>query len=292
VDGRIVQLTQPLESAQTVEILTAKEAKPSRDWLNPGMGYLKTSNARSKVRQWFKHQNYNEHVDIGRSSLERELNRLGVESPDLLQEAKRQNFTKIDDLYAAIGRGDLSPIHLALGIRSRQIPVDDSDLFHPRRRHHEVKKKKGSEVVVEGVGNLMTHIAHCCKPVPYDPIIGFITRGHGITVHRRDCPIIRKMDPSAHDRLAQVNWSEEYRDSSYQVDIQVIAHDRKGLLRDISSILTNEGIDLTGVNTRSDRRTDQASMRFTIEISDMEQLSMILGKIAQLSDVLEVKRRV
>jgi GTP pyrophosphokinase len=244
------------------------------------------------VRQWFKHQNYNEHVHIGLGSLERELSRLGVDSPDLQQEVKRHNFTKVNDLYAAIGRGDLSPVNLALGIRNRQTPVDDSELFHPRRRHHEAKKKKGSEVVVEGVGNLMTHIAHCCKPVPYDPIIGFITRGHGVTVHRRDCSIIKKMSPSMHDRLANVNWSEEYVDSSYQVDIQVIANDRKGLLRDISSILTNEGIDLTGVNTRSDRRTDQASMRFTIEISDMGQLSMILGKIAQLSDVLEVKRRV
>lgn len=292
VDGRIVQLTQPLQSAQTVEILTAKEAKPSRDWINPGMGYLKTSTARSKVRQWFKHQNYNEHVHIGQSSLERELSRLGVESPDLLQEAKRHNFTKTDDLYAAIGRGDLSPVHLALGMRSRQTPVNDSDLFHPRRRQHESKKQKGSEVVVEGVENLMTHIAHCCKPVPYDPVIGFITRGHGVTVHRRDCPIIKKMSPSMHDRLAQVSWSEDNEDSNYQVDIQVIANDRKGLLRDISSILTNEGIDLTGVNTRSDRRTDQASMRFTIEISNMEHLSVVLGKIAQLSDVLEVKRRV
>ena len=292
VDGRIVQLTQPLQSAQTVEILTAKEAKPSRDWLNPGMGYLKTSTARSKVRQWFKHQNYNEHVHIGQTSLERELSRLGVASPDLQQEVKRHNFTKANDLYAAIGRGDLSPVHLALGMRSRQTPVDDSDLFHPRRRQHVDKKKKGSEVVVEGVDNLMTHIAHCCKPVPYDPIIGFITRGHGVTVHRSDCSIIRKMSPSMHDRLAQVSWSDDYEDSIYQVDIQVIANDRKGLLRDISSILTNEGIDLTGVNTRSDRRTDQASMRFTIEINNMEHLSMVLGKIAQLSDVLEVKRRV
>jgi len=292
VDGRIVQLTQPLKSAQTVEILTAKEAKPSRDWLSPGMGYLKTSNARAKVRQWFKLQNYSEHVHIGRSSLERELNRLDIESPDLMQEAKRHNLNKIDDLYAAIGRGDLSPVHLALGIRSRQDPVDlGSELFHPRPRHNEIKKS-GSEVEVEGVSDLMTHIAHCCKPVPYDPIIGFITRGHGITVHRRDCSIIKKMSPSVHDRLAQVSWSEERSDSSYQVDIQVVANDRKGLLRDISAILTNEGIDLTGVNTKSDRRTDQASMRFTIEISSMRHLSMILGKIAQLSDVLEVKRRV
>ncbi len=292
IDGRIAQLTHPLESGQMVEILTAKEGKPSRDWLSPRMGYLKTANARAKVRQWFKQQNYDDHVRIGQTSLERELTRLGIEGPDLQQEAKRHNLKKIDDLYAVIGRGDLSPVHLALGIRNRQAPVaEESDQVRLHRRHHGAKKS-GSEVVVEGVGDLMTHIAHCCKPVPGDPIIGFITRGHGITVHRRDCPIIKKVSPTMSDRLAKLNWSDEYIGSSYQVDIQVLANDRKGLLRDISSILTNEEIDLSAVNTKTDRRTDQASMRFTIEIRDMEQLSTVLGKIAQLSDVLEVRRRI
>ncbi len=292
IDGRIAQLTQTLESGQMVEVLTAKEGKPSRDWLSPRMGYLKTANARAKVRQWFKQQNYDEHVQIGQSSLEREMTRLGMGGLDLLAEAKRHNLTKIDDLYAAIGRGDLSPVHLALGIRRRQEPATEASDQVKLRRRHGIAKKHGSEVVVEGVGNLMTHIAHCCKPVPRDPIIGFITRGHGITVHRRDCSIIKRIPQSMQDRLTQVSWSEERAGSSYQVDIQVLANDRKGLLRDISSILTNEEVDLTGVNTKSDRRTDQALMRFTIEISDMEQLSTVLGKIAQMSDVLEVKRKV
>lgn len=292
VDGRIVQLTHPLASAQTVEILTSKESNPSRDWLSPRMGYLKTSNARSKVRQWFKHQNYDENVILGQSSLERELARLGIVAPDLLSEAKNHNLTKIDDLYAAVGRGEISPVHLAIGIRSRQMPTQEVDRPILPRRRGQVIRKRENEVVVEGVGDLMTHIANCCKPVPYDPIVGFITRGRGVTVHRRDCPMIRKVGPSLGDRLANVVWSRRPEASSYQVDIQVIASDRKGLLRDISSILTNEDVDLTGVNTKSDKRSDQAVMRFTIEITDMEQLSMILGKIAQLPDVLEVKRRI
>ncbi len=292
IDGRIANLTQNLESGQMVEILTAKEGRPSRDWLSPRMGYLKTANARAKVRQWFKQQNYDEHVHIGHGSLERELVRLGIGTPDMQLEVERHNFKKVDDLYAAIGRGDISPVHLALGIRSRQAPVAKyTDLIQPPR-HRAPKKGKGSEVLVEGVDDLMTHVALCCKPVPYDPIVGFITRGHGISVHRRDCPVIKKIDPDMQERLVRVNWNEEYGDVSYTVDIQVIANDRKGLLRDISSVITNEEIDLTGVNTRSDRRTDQASMRFTIEIRNMEQLSRVLGKIAQLSDVLEVKRKV
>jgi len=145
---------------------------------------------------------------------------------------------------------------------------------------------------VEGVEDLMTHIGRCCKPVPYDPIIGFITRGRGVTVHRNDCSIIRKMDASTRDRLVAVMWNDGPSKSAYQVDIQVVASDRKGLLRDISAILTNEDVDLTGVNTRSDRRSDCAVMRFTIEITDMEQLSLIMRKITQLQDVQEVKRRI
>ncbi|MCP4127389.1 MAG: GTP diphosphokinase [Gammaproteobacteria bacterium] len=292
VDGHITQLTMPLESGQMVEILTAKQGEPSRDWLTPRMGYLKTSSARAKVRQWFKHQNYSEHLQIGQASLERELTRLGIECPSLLEEAKRHNYQKVEDLYAAIGRGEISPVQLAVGIRSRVAPAEESGAVElPRRRRHSSRKGEG-EVIVEGVGELMTHIARCCKPVPYDPIVGFITRGRGVTVHRNDCSMIRKMDKSVQGRLVSVVWDEGQGGSSYQVDIQVVASDRKGLLRDISAILTNEEVDLTGVNTRSDRRSDSAVMRFTIEITDMEQLSLILGKIAQLQDVLEVKRRV
>jgi len=292
IDGRIVQLTQPLESGQIVEILTAKQGEPSQDWLSPKLGYLKTASARAKVRQWFKQQNYSDHVQIGHSSLEREFTRLGIESPDLLKEAKRHNFQKVEDLYAAIGRGEISSAHLATGISSRQVPLEEiSEVELPRRRRHRSKQAE-SEVVVEGVEDLMTHIGRCCKPVPYDPIIGFITRGRGVTVHRNDCSIIRKMDASTRGRLVAVMWNEGPSKSAYQVDIQVVASDRKGLLRDISAILTNEDVDLTGVNTRSDRRSDCAVMRFTIEITDMEQLSLILGKIAQLQDVLEVKRRI
>ena len=292
IDGRIVQLTQPLESGQMVEILTTKQGEPSRDWLSSKLGYLKTASARSKVRHWFKRQNYSEYVQIGHGSLERELTRLGIESPDLLEEAKRHNLNKVDDMYAAIGRGEMSPVHVAVGIRSRQAPLEDpAEIELPRRRWRS-GKQGASEVIVEGVEDLMSHIARCCKPVPYDPIVGFITRGRGVTVHRNDCSIIRKMSEPMRGRLVDVVWREGQGQSSYQVDIQVIASDRKGLLRDISAILINEDVDLTGVNTRSDRRSDCAVMRFTIEIIDMEQLSLILRKIAQLQDVQEVKRRI
>ena len=290
VDGRMVQLTQPLENGQVVQILTAKGGTPSRDWLSPHLGYLRTSSARSKVRQWFKRQDFQDHVKIGHASLEREFTRLGVEFPDLIQEAARHNFHKPETLLAAIGRGEISPLQIATETREQERVAGDEVYVVPHRKRHRGEKRLQSEFVVEGVGDLMTHIAHCCKPVPHDPIIGFITRGRGITVHRADCYVMQKLDESQHERLADVVWSDQPAEASYQADIQVVASDRKGLLRDITSILTSTEVDMTGVNTKSYSRTDRAVMRFTIEVADMQQLSMVLGRIAQLPDVLEVKR--
>jgi len=147
-------------------------------------------------------------------------------------------------------------------------------------------------VVVEGVDNLMTHLAHCCKPVPYDGIVGFITRGRGITVHRSDCSTLRNLGDQEQARLVNVAWAMQPADASYQVDIRVVAGDRKGLLRDISSILTNEEVDVISVSTQSNRKTDRANMRFTVEVVSIRQLSRILEKISQLPDVIEVHRLV
>ncbi|MET0093164.1 MAG: ACT domain-containing protein, partial [Sedimenticola sp.] len=162
-----------------------------------------------------------------------------------------------------------------------------------RKRGPKKKSRKGQgEVIVEGVDDLMTHVARCCKPVPYDGITGFITRGRGVTVHRRDCKVIKNLNEADRDRLVKVVWADQPSDTTYPVDFRVYAIDRKGLLRDISSILTNEEVDVLGVNTQSDRKQDRATMRFTIEIADMRQLSRILEKVSQLPDVLDVRRQV
>ncbi len=294
VDGRITQLTQPLESGHVVEIITVREGGPSRDWLSPHLGYLRTSNARGKVRSWFKQQDYGEHLNTGRALLEREVARLGSSKPNLEQAAKRFNFKKPDDLLAAIGRGEVSPVQIA-GMAERPVAKKSvPTLRSPSRAAGKRKSgKRSGAVLVEGVDELLTTMARCCKPVPYDPIVGFITRGHGVTVHRRDCPMLRKLDKAGRQRLVTVIWSgQQEQGNTYPVDIRVVASDRKGLLRDISSIVTNEEVDLTAVNTRSDPRTDRATMRFTVEISDMTQLSRILDRIGQLPDVLEVRRQV
>ncbi|PLY15614.1 MAG: GTP diphosphokinase [Sedimenticola sp.] len=296
INGRIAPLTQPLESGQTVEIITVKEGGPSRDWISPHLGYIKTSKAKSHVRHWFKQQDYDQHLHIGRLNLDRELTRLGVKKPNLDEVAERFNFKKGEDLLAAIGRGDVSPIQIA-GMGERHDTHQDQDEMPPlavpqRKRQQRARKKGKGEVIVEGVDELMTHMARCCKPVPYDPVVGFITRGRGVTVHRRDCKMIRKLGEQDQPRLVRVTWAEQAENVAYPVDIRVIASDRKGLLRDISSILTNDEVDVLGVKTQSNRKTDRATMRFTVEIVDMRQLSRIIDKVSQLPDVIDVHRLV
>jgi len=299
VNGHIITLNSALQSGQTVEILTVKDGGPSRDWLNMHLGYCRTSRARNRIRQWFKHQDFDEHVKIGRSSLEREISRLGLHWPDLDKIAERFKVKNPDELLAAIGRGDLSPIQVAACAHRRQadLPLDLPAHQLPektRGRRKKVGQTVPHDIIVDGVGDLMTQIARCCKPVPYDPIIGYITKGRGISVHRRDCSMIKKMDEAGRERLINVVWSSRTEDDngeSYPVDISIFAVDRKGLLKDITSILSNADIDVLGVKTHSDKKADRATMRFTIEIQNMTQLSRIIEKVSQLPDIIDIKRQ-
>lgn len=296
VNGRIVPLSAPLNSGDRVEVLTAKEGGPSRDWLNPHSGYVTTSRARNRIRHWFKQQDHDQHVQIGKGSLDRELTRLSVARPDMDWLAKRFGFKSADDLYAAIGRGEVSAIQAA----NTQLPRTDEDeaveadkAIRERVRQKPVHAgQSAGSVVVEGVGDLMTQMAGCCKPVPYDAVVGYITRGRGVTVHRRDCHVVQHMDEANRARLVDVVWAEGQKDSRFMVDIQVIAHDRKGLLRDISSVFANADVDVLGVNTQSDRRHERASMRFTTEVLDMAELSRVMDQLSQIPDVVDVRRQV
>jgi len=291
-DGRMIPLTQPLESGQTVEILTAKAEGPSLDWLNPSSGYVVTSRARNRIRQWFKKQNFEQHVQLGRSSLEREVKRLGVPRPDLEKLLPRYNLKSVDDLYAAIGRGEISAVQVAnSGQPAPARPAEEEIVEKAAQRPRRSTTSHG-RVVVEGVDDLMTTMARCCKPVPYDPIVGYITRGRGVTIHRRDCPVVKRLEEEQRERLIPVAWSESQPPGAFLVDIQVHAADRKGLLRDITSVFSNEEVDVLGVKTRSNRRKETADMRFTVEVSDVTQLSRVMEKLNQVPDVVEVRRQV
>ena len=290
VDNRLIPLTQPLRSGQTVEILTAKNATPSRDWVIPRLGYLKTSKARNRVRQWFKQQDYDQHLSQGRAALERELARLGIsEKPDLDRLAVRYNFQRGDDLLAAIGRGDVSPIQAAGQLGERRPSRAETAPSLPEAEPP-ARPARG-EVTVEGVDDLLTHMARCCKPVPPDPIVGFVTRGRGVTVHRKTCPNLRNLPEKERERLVHVLWSTRQSGTTYPVDIVVLAADRKGLLRDISSIFTNDDVNVIGVSSLSDDSRQLARMQFTIEIRDAEQLERLMNRVLQIPDTLEVRRK-
>ena len=293
VNGRIVPLSYRLNSGETVEILTQKNAAPSRDWLSPHHGYLVTARARNRVRQWFKQQDHDLHCQAGRTLLDKELARLCIaEKPQLDQLAPRFNLKRGEDLLAAIGRGDLAVGVVARLVGEPRPPEGRGEAREPEPRSRAPARHKPSagEVVVEGVDDLMTQIAHCCKPVPHDHIIGFVTRGRGITVHRRDCPNVRHLPAGEEDRLIRVRWADQSAEAAYPVDILIIAADRKGLLRDISSVFADADVDVLGVNTHSERTTDTAAMRFTVEVRDQDQLQRVLSKVAQTPDVLEVRR--
>lgn len=297
IDARIAPLTQKLENGQTVEIITAKEEHPSRDWLSARLGYVATPRARNRIRQWYRQQDYSSHVEMGREILERELTRLSLLKPNLAAIAPNFNLNSDEDLYAAIGRGDVSPVQVATWEKRDQLQQEREDQrksggARRRKKRKPTGKGQGPQLVVDGIDSVMTKLGQCCKPVPGDPIIGFITRGHGITVHRTDCSVITNMRDEEKERLIDVHWEnpDEGGTGSFNVDIRIIGVDRKGLVRDISSIMANEDVDILSMRTHSDKKRHQAVMRFTVEISDTNELQKLLDKVSRMPDILSAGR--
>ncbi|MBC7263090.1 MAG: bifunctional (p)ppGpp synthetase/guanosine-3',5'-bis(diphosphate) 3'-pyrophosphohydrolase [Chloroflexi bacterium] len=279
VNGRLVPLDYQLKSGEQVEIITAKRGGPSRDWLNPNLGYIRTSRAREKVRQWFRRQERAESIAQGREILERELRRLGLEDRSFEEIARLFKYTKVDNFLAAIGYGDIHPQQLASKILSL---VEEKPLVLPDEATLALKT---AGVQVTGVGDLLTRLAQCCNPVPGDPIVGYITRGKGITIHRHDCPNVRSLSDS--ERLISVSWGPARE--VYPVRVRIEAFDRSGLLRDIAAIVTEEGVNMSSANisTHSD---NTATIVATLEIANIKQLSNILARIDGIRDVFEVRR--
>ena len=289
VNGRMVPLTYELHSGDQVEVLTTRQGVPSRDWLNPGLGYLRTPRARAKVRHWFKQQDHDKNVAAGRASLDRELHRLGITGLNFDRLVQRFQLNSLDDLLAAIGAGDINSGQIAGAASELTAPArDENPVVAPARRR---ERHVPEGVRIEGVGNLMTHVARCCHPVPDDPVVGYVTRGRGVTIHRSDCPNILRLKAEDRERLLEVQWGGQSR-QTYPVEIEVQAYDRPGLLRDITNILANDRINVMGVNTVTSRQDYIARMQLSVEIADIGQLSRVLGKIGQLPNVLEARRKV
>lgn len=288
VNGQMVPLTHALKTGDRVEVLTVKAGGPSRDWLSPHLGFLHTTRARSKVAAWFREQNYDASVADGRNVLEREFDRLGITDVNYDKLAGRFEFDKTDDFLAAMGRGE---------IKSGQIVTTVRELIEPTVREERpvlpvrpsTIQKSAPAITIQGVGNLLTRMAKCCNPLPGDPVVGFITRGQGITIHRRDCANALRHHNESDERLIEVNWGAD-SERTYPVLIEVTAYDRAGLLRDITALFANERINVLGVNTITDKQ-QIAHMTFTIEIPNVEALSRILVLIDQVPNVYQVRRK-
>lgn len=288
IDGVIVPLTHELKSGDQVEILTTKISSPSRDWLNSQLGYLKTSRARSRVRHWFKQQDQAMSITAGRLALERELHRLSVTGIAYDTLSEHFSYSRVDDFLAAIGRGDITAVRIANVTLALSEPASDV-LEGIASRPSRTQQPSDDDVSIGGVGNLLTHMAQCCKPVPGDTITGFITRSRGVTIHRQDCRNILKLSVDKNPHLIAVEWIKSAK-HTYSVDITVEAIDRRGLLRDITSVLANEKINLLAVNTWSNKKDNTANMQLTLEITDIYELSRVLNRIEQLPNVYEARR--
>jgi GTP pyrophosphokinase len=289
VDGHMVPLDTPLASGQRVEIVAAKSGGPSRDWLNPALGFLKSQRARGKVRQWFNAQQLAETVAQGRTMVEKEQRREGALKVNLEQLAHKLGFDKPDDLFAAFARDEVNLRQLQGALREAKGFVPDA--VPPVVEKKKAKQAKQGGVLVVGMDRLMTQLAKCCKPVPPDPVRGFVTRGKGVSVHREDCASLKRLAERSPERLIDAQWGARTgtaADAAYPVDVLVTASDRQGLLRDIGEALAREKINVTAVRTQS--RAELAYMRFGFEVADAAHLKRAIAAVKQVRGVIRVGR--
>ncbi|MBD9424976.1 GTP diphosphokinase [Pseudomonas sp. PDM15] len=290
VNGRIVPLTYSLQTGEQVEIITSKQGAPSRDWLNPNLGYITTSRARAKIVHWFKLQDREQNVAAGKVMLERDLSRLALPAVDFAKLAEKCNLKTVEDMYAALGAGDLRLAH-AVNLAQQQVEPErgNEQLELIPRRATSPRPGRRGDIQIEGVGNLLTQMAGCCQPLPGDPIVGYITVGRGVSIHRQDCASVLQLAGREPERIIQVSWGP-VPVQTYPVDIVIRAYDRSGLLRDVTQVLLNDRINVLAVNTRSNKEDNTASMLLTIEIPGLDALARLLARISQLPNIIEARR--
>ncbi len=289
IQGKLVSLNYTLKTGDQVEIMTSKRGGPSLDWLNPDLGYVRTARALSKIRVWFRKQDRDKHIASGRSVLERELKRLGVlDSLSFETVAAQFNYEKLDDFLAAVGIGDINGTQIA----NRILEMEQRE-----RRETAVLEAKPSSAALSvdstngidlmGMNGMLMALARCCNPVQGDPIIGYITRGKGVTIHRQDCSNIKAV--TERERLIAAAWGNTIQDSRYPVPVEIVAYDREGLMRDISTIIADERVNISKVQVST--RKHLATLQVTLEIACAQQLTRILNKIETIPNVIEARRR-
>ena len=288
VDGALVSLNTPLRTGQTVEIVTARSGGPSRDWLNAELGFLASARSKAKVRQWFHAQEHEQSVIAGRELIMHELQRLGRTAVGLEDLARRLGYATAEELCAAATKDEFSLRSIEQTLLGTVLPIEES--IAPLERPRRPASGRGAVLVV-GVDSLLTSLAQCCRPIPPDPIVGFVTRGRGISVHRANCANARTLMARQPERLIEVQWDASVAGSeaAYPVELVVLANDRQGLLRDVTEVFAREKLNVLGVNTLTQH--DQAQMRFTIEVPDGAALRRSLAQLGEVKGVVVARRK-
>lgn len=281
VSGKLVSLDYKLKTGDQVEILTAKKGGPSRDWLNPHLGMVNTQRARAKIRQWFKKQDRGQNLSHGRDILDKELKRLGIVDLDIDDLSKSFSFKSNDDMYVAIGCGDIALGRIINALQDVDTKADDLLLEHTPI---DIVRQDSESIKVLGLKGILTNIAKCCNPAPGDDIVGYITRGRGATIHRKDCPNVLRIRDK--ERMVKVSWGEAKR--TFPVTVQIKAYDRQGLMGDISTILGNEGVNMRDINLNISNNL--ATINIMLDVDNISQLSRLLIKTESLPNVMKAYR--
>jgi len=283
----MVQLDHKLANGDSVEITTGKQPNPSRDWLVPSLGFLASQRNRAKVRNWFRKLDEGQNREQGREMLERELDRLGVRAPPLPEILAELGLPNLDALYIGLGEGELTLAQVAGAV-------------HRRLREHEPPKLKAlkpvatrqpSGMTVDGVGDLLSTIARCCRPVPPEPIAGYITLGRGVSIHRADCANLLRMRDAQPQRVLAVDWGRGSPERTFPAAIVIHAFDRKGLARDVSGVLADEHISIAGMTLTTNPAENTAKVDLTVTVHGLDELSRLLTRFAGLPNVISARRR-
>lgn len=289
VNGRIVPLTYNVQNGDKIEIITSKQEQPSRDWLSPQLGYLAATRSRTKVRNWFRQRDKDQNKRHGREILDRELARLNVRDISVDAIAKQLKLNNTELMCIALGAGDITSAAIASALQN--LRKDDSVDVIRKRRPAKKKENKSGGVAISGVGDLLYNFARCCKPVPPEEIAGYITLGRGVSIHRQDCGNFLNLNNKHSERVIEVDWGGS-PDAVYPAELSLQAFDRHGLLKDISTVLSDEKVGIDGVQTDTNKRTMQVEMSLTISVPGLPTLSRVISRLEQLPNVTSVKRKV
>jgi len=288
VNGRIVPLTYKVQNGDKIEIITAKEPQPSRDWLSPQLGYLAASRSRTKVRNWFRQRDKEQNKRHGREILEREFSKLNARDIAAVDIATHMKLKDADALCIALGAGDITAAGVATAIQT--LRQDSPAERLPKRRLKRKPGKATQQVAISGIGDLLCNFARCCRPVPPEPITGYITKGRGVSIHRQDCGNFLGLNATTPERVIQVEWGTQ-GDAMYPADLTVAAFDRQGLVRDVTAVLADDGVSVEGMRTDTDKKSMQAMIELRLSVPGLATLSRVISRLEQLPNVVSVRRR-